>query len=163
MSALKVVVREVKAEDFEAMADFFENNNVEEVTRHFHPFPLDTRWAKVISGQRGNDKYYIAVENNSVIGFGMLRGWDEGYEVPSLGVLVDLAHQNQGLGRHITSFLLTEAKKVASAVRLSVDKSNNRAIGLYRSFGFEIVAEQMGRNENIYIMKKEFWDAANSD
>ena len=69
----------------------------------------------------------------------MLRGWTDGYEVPSFGVLVDAKHRGKGLGRQLMRFAIDEARNLGChELILSVYGSNEDAIGLYSSFGFEV-------------------------
>lgn len=73
-----------------------------------------------------------------VVAYGMLRGWEEGFEVPSLGIAVDRQWRGLGLGRRLMSHLhAVAAERGASTVRLKVDRTNTAAIALYRSFGYE--------------------------
>jgi ribosomal protein S18 acetylase RimI-like enzyme len=90
----------------------------------------------------------------------MLRGWDEGFDVPSFGVLVDHRTQGQGLGRRMTEFAIAEARRLGSRrVRLTVNESNQAAVHLYRSLGFEEVSRSefagpAGRDMKL-VMKRE--------
>jgi len=68
----------------------------------------------------------------------MLRGWDEGYAVPSLGIAVRAEAQGSGLGRLVMGYLHTEARRRgAPRIRLKVYPDNVRAVELYRSLGYE--------------------------
>ena len=137
-----IQIREIKADDIDLLAQFFDNNNQPAITKHFHPFPLTYDTACTIATTRHRDRYYVAIDNK-IIGFCMLRGWDEGYEIPSFGVLVDHHHQGQGLGRKLTEFAISEAEKLScKSVRLSVYTSNTRALHLYRSLKFKEISRQ---------------------
>jgi hypothetical protein len=35
-----MIIRDVESGDYEGLVQFFDSNNIAEVTRHFHPFPL---------------------------------------------------------------------------------------------------------------------------
>ena len=89
----------------------------------------------------------------------MLRGWEEGFEVPSLGVLVDHRLYGRGIGRLLTSFAISKARDLRCArVRLSVNASNQRALALYESLGFypvdRVSIVEGGQHENNIIMVK---------
>ena len=45
------------------------------------------------------DDYYVAARGEDLLGFSMLRGFDEGYEIPSFGIFVDHESHGQGIGR----------------------------------------------------------------
>ena len=60
------------------------------------------------------------------------------------GICVRTDHQGRGAGRALLTRLSEIAKTVGpSVMSLTVQKANERAFGLYRKFGFEVVREQM--------------------
>jgi ribosomal protein S18 acetylase RimI-like enzyme len=68
----------------------------------------------------------------------MLRGWDESYTIPSLGIAVDPQCRGQGIGRRLITHLhVIAAARGADTVRLKVDRSNTTAMALYQAFGYE--------------------------
>ncbi len=154
------VIRLVKTTDYEPLVHFFENNVTPEVLRHFHPFPLSSDSARRIALTTHRDRYYVAVINSGEIaGLCMLRGWDEGYESPSFGVIVDQKYQKQGLGRSMTEFAIAEARRLnVERVRLSVNESNTHAKRLYESLGFKEISRESiiaGESEIKIVMVKE--------
>ena len=42
--------------------------------------------AKKIATYEGDDLYFLQIKDNEIAGYAMLRGWDEGYTIPSLGI-----------------------------------------------------------------------------
>jgi len=85
-----------------------------------------------------DDLYYITVVENSVLAYGMLRGWDQGYEVPSLGIAIHPTARRQGLGKLFMRFLHAAAfYKGANKVRLRVKTENAVAIQLYKDLGYQ--------------------------
>jgi len=77
------------------------------------------------------------LQNNDVVGYGMLRGWDEGYAIPSLGIALDPSIRGRGYSRLLMNFLHETAKtRGATRVRLKVDSQNRPGIELYRSLGY---------------------------
>jgi ribosomal protein S18 acetylase RimI-like enzyme len=85
----------------------------------------------------GLDLYYVAVLEGRVLGYGLLRGWDEGYSIPSLGIVLHPSMHGKGLGRAFMHFLHAAARQCGSTkVRLKVDRDNLRAINLYKTFGY---------------------------
>lgn len=136
-------IRQVQDTDYEALARFFEENNRPEITRHFHPFPLTSQTAFQIACTSHLDRYYIAIWNEHIVGLCMLRGWDEGFEIPSFGVFVDYRCQGLGMGRQMTEFAIAEARKMGChTIRLSVYASNTRATRLYESLGFREISRE---------------------
>jgi [ribosomal protein S18]-alanine N-acetyltransferase len=153
-------IREVKSRDYELLARFFADNDIEAVRRYFHPFPLDSATAYRIASVPRLDRYYIALQNDEIVALGMLRGWDEGYEVPSFGLMVGSRHQELGLGKKMTEFAIRDALRLrCRKVRLSVYKSNSRAMSLFSSVGFEEIGSEpaclAGESDTKVFMSKE--------
>ena len=105
--------------------------------RFFHPHPMDSAAAEQICAYEGEDLYYVAKLGERVVGYGLLRGWDEGYEVPSLGICVGHDVQSEGLGELLMRFLHAAARvRGAKLVRLKVNKLNHRAKRFYERLGY---------------------------
>jgi ribosomal-protein-alanine N-acetyltransferase len=130
--------RELGSEDAEALVVCFERNAVPAITDTFDPFPLDAEHALRIATAPGRDHYYgLFDEDGRIVGVSMLRGWDEGYEIPSFGMFVDHEHHGRGIGSRLLDETLRAAGTLAApAVRLSVYRSNAVAERMYRSRGF---------------------------
>src|SRR5690242_21202213 len=86
------------------------------------------------------------VLDNHVIGYGMLRGWDEGYAIPSLGIAIDPEVRGRGHSRVLMNFLRDVAKqRGAERIRLKVDPQNQSAAELYRSLGYVLEPQPDGQ------------------
>lgn len=156
----EVSVREIRLSDFERLKRFLERNNTPETIRHFHPFPLTAETARWITTVPRRDRYYLALCGKQVIGLCMLRGWDEGFSVPSFGIVVDCELRGKGIGRIIMEYAMEEAKKLScKQVRLSVYASNISAYNTYTSMGFREtnreVVEINGEKDEKIIMAKD--------
>lgn len=111
----------------------------------FHPHPLTPAGAIERVGYHGIDLYYAVLEGDRILAYGMLRGWDEGYDIPSLGIAVHPSERGRGLGEFLMRFLAKAARRRgATSVRLTVDESNLRAIALYRRLGYDFQAFKTG-------------------
>lgn len=111
----------------------------------FSPHPIDETSINQIVNVTGKDLYYLLVDKEEILGYGLLRGWDEGYHIPSLGIAIHPSARNIGLGRVFMFFLHSLAfQRGAAKVRLRVHQDNDKAIKLYKSLGyvFEIDKEQ---------------------
>ncbi len=67
--------------------------------RFFTPFSFDEETISGILDKRERDVFMGMYWRNRLVGFFMLRGWDEGYEVAAYGVLTDQAYRGYGLAR----------------------------------------------------------------
>lgn len=138
------VVRPITPKDEEALNRFFvELASRPEVTRYFHPHPFDRQTAAALASYSGKDIYVASFAGDEIAGYAMLRGWDEGYVVPSFGVAVAPAYQGQGIG----SRLLRESIRIAlemgaEEVMLKVHPENPRALSWYRKVGFREFDQQ---------------------
>ncbi len=119
------------------LAEFFAALVASGSDAHFHPHPFTAEQAKIRATYEGADLYYLLVEGAAVLGYGMLRGWDEGYDVPSLGIALHPDARGGGLGRSLMAFLHAAARRRGAArVRLTVDPANAVAVSLYLSLGY---------------------------
>jgi ribosomal protein S18 acetylase RimI-like enzyme len=129
--------------DADALARLFavlKTGGLEEV---FHPHALTEEAARERANYRGRDLYVLLCEGKRALGYGMLRGWDDGHDVPSLGIAIHPDAQGQGLGRLLMDFLRVSAERHgANKIRLRVRSGNRRAISLYKSLGYQMVPEE---------------------
>jgi [ribosomal protein S18]-alanine N-acetyltransferase len=89
------------------------------------------------------DLFYLLVLGREVMGYGLLRGWDEGFEIPSLGIAIHPTARGRGLGELLMHFLHTAASVRGSRfVRLRVRANNSVAIGLYIKMGYEFEPDE---------------------
>ena len=133
------------------LAELFEALRETGDERTFHPHPLTPEEAERLCAYAGDDVYAALVEDGRVVAYGMLRGWDAGFEVPSLGLAVHPAERGRGFGRELTERLHEEARRRgASRVRLTVYADNEPARRLYEQLGYEL--EEAGGAELIGYM-----------
>ena len=134
-----------------SLALFFDRLRQAGVEDFFHPHPLTAEEADARSKYSGQDFYCVMIQHGNVVGYGMLRGWDDGYPIPSLGIVLDPAVTGRGYGRMLMNFLHdTARKRGAVKVRLKVDPRNRAAIELYRSLGY--VLEQQADRQLIGLL-----------
>lgn len=132
------------------LAEFFRRVKEAGDEARFHPHPLTPEEAERRVRYEGRDLYYALTDGDRILGYGMLRGWDEGYAVPSLGIAVHPDERGRGLARLLMLFLHGAARKRgAERVRLTVDTDNDAALRLYRELGYAMQAMEDGRLEGI--------------
>lgn len=101
---------------------------------------MTTEEAERVESYAGRD-VYLWTEH----AYGFLRGWDDGYDVPSLGIAVATDAQGQGHGRAMMLALHEAAReRGAQSIRLRVHPDNTRARQLYESLGYVEAGEERG-------------------
>lgn len=134
------IIRPLTSDDAEPLAEFFGNIRGDpETIRFFHPHPLTEEYARRLCAMLATtrDEYFAMWDQERIVGYGMLRGWDEGYDVPSFGVCLLPTHRSQGLGQQLLRYALERCRRRgAGRVRLTVYRDNARAVHVYRKFGF---------------------------
>lgn len=127
------------------LAEFFAALRDAGDERWFHPHPLTATEAQRVCHYAGRDIYSALMQGDRVMAYGMLRGWDDGLDVPSLGVAVHPAERGRGLGRLLMERLHAEARKQgANCVRLTVEAGNDPARRLYDELGYVFEAREGG-------------------
>jgi ribosomal-protein-alanine N-acetyltransferase len=113
----------------------------DESAKMFRPHPLTAEHAYSMSWSR--DVYVLAIDSNvEALAYGMLRGWDEGFEIPSLGIALCRAARGTGISKLLMQHLHVCARlRGARQIRLSVYPENTAAIRLYQSLGYEFYDE----------------------
>ena len=138
-----------------ALADFFRALRAAGDDSFFRPHPLTDAEAGVRTRYRGQDLYYVIVEEGRILGYGFLRGWDEGYDVPALGIVIRPALRGTGLGRMLMHVLHQAARRRgASRVRLRVFPENTAARRLYEDLGYTFETEEMGKRVGILELRR---------
>lgn len=119
------------------LGDFFQALVERGDDKFFHPHPLTAAQAHSISLHEGRDCYCVAAVADRVLAYGMLRGWDEGYQIPSLGIALHPEARGTGLARAFMLYLHQLARcQGAPRVRLRVFHDNLKARRLYESLGY---------------------------
>jgi GNAT superfamily N-acetyltransferase len=136
-------VRVFRPEDGPALGDLLLSLAGDPEARHFHPHPFTRSEAQRLTADDGRqDVYFGAFAGQDLVGYGMLRGWDEGYEIPSFGVAVHPAARGAGVGRALLRFAIRTARdRGAGTMMLKVHEENPNARRLYESEGFEFATE----------------------
>jgi ribosomal protein S18 acetylase RimI-like enzyme len=141
VTALTLRVRAVRPGDARALEVLFAGLD----RTWFRPHDLGPSGARAIAGYAGRDVYLIGFVGRVPAAYGMLRGWDEGYEVPSLGIAIRDGYRDQGLGRQMMRALHRVAReRGADRVRLRVAPGNRRARHLYATLGYRQVGIERG-------------------
>ena len=107
-------------------------------TKYFTAFSFKEDAIKKIINDAVNDKYFGIFINNNLVGFYMLRGFDEGYEVPSYGVWISDKFSRLGLSKLTLQHAITYCKvNNIKNIMLKVHPENIVAKNIYEAFGFK--------------------------
>jgi len=140
---------------------------------YFHPHPADRETLEALCRQPSapelGDEYWVMVAAGgaspptagrasspaacgTVVAYGMLRGWSQGYAVPSLGIAVHHHWRGRGLARVMMRHLHGVARsRKAERIRLKAYKVNQGAIRLYEALGYKL--EHLNDEEVIGILE----------
>jgi ribosomal protein S18 acetylase RimI-like enzyme len=136
-----VAGRLVRPGDATALADLFASID----SAHFHPHPMTAEEAERVTHYVGRDVFAILETEGRFVAYGILRGWDDGFSVPSLGVAVRAADRRLGYGRTMMEWLAQEARsRGAQQIRLRVHPENETARRLYDSLGYTLMGDERG-------------------
>lgn len=114
-------------------------DNYDEKLFHPHSFDYDTLCNVVHLAETGFDEYWLLYSDDSIVSYGILRGWSEGYIIPSIGIIVSPKHRKRGYGKDMMLFLHSRAIiRGANKIRLTVYKKNITAINLYQRLGYSL-------------------------
>jgi len=123
--------------DVDKLCAFFARNNRAEITHYFRPFPLTEETAKDLLKPDREDLFFILEENDIFLAFSMLRGKDEGFDIPGFGIFVDWERQHYGYGNRLSAWTFNWAdQENIPKIRLSVYEDNLNALSLYKRYGF---------------------------
>jgi ribosomal protein S18 acetylase RimI-like enzyme len=126
----------------QTLAEFFAHLRSTGEEARFHPHPFSPEDARERAAYTGRDVYCVAIADGVILAYGMLRGWDRGFVVPSLGIATHAAARGIGLGRALMLYLHAEARRRgAERIRLKVYPDNRVAVELYRSLGYVFADE----------------------
>ena len=107
--------------------------------KEFHPFQDESiDHLKLLITQNTKDRYYRISYNDIWVAFYMLRGWQQGYDRPSFGLLVDHRYANKGLGKLCLQAALAECRLIGiKEIMLKVSPNNIYACRIYENEGFK--------------------------
>lgn len=140
-----------KEKYFYYLVNFFNEINNSEDIKLFHPHKFDNFYASYLCKGNIKDLHYLVIYKSKVIGYGLLRGWDEGFDIPFLGIYISKDYRGKGIGKMLMLFLHTAAKmRDVKEIRLKVYKDNLPAKALYESLGYKFIDNV---NEYLGVLK----------
>lgn len=137
ISELKII--ELKKLELTDLRDLIElwNKDPKDYNIYFFPFNMEYENLKKILINSIKNIYMGIFINKKIVGLFMLRGFDEGFDIPSYGVWISSQYSNKGLAKltlqhSISTCLIMGIKKIM----LKVHPENKIALNLYKKFGF---------------------------
>lgn len=120
-----------------ALAELFDRIAADEASHFFHPHPFDAVTAQELCTRPRRDLYFAVDDGARFVAYGMLRGFDEGFAIPSLGIYVAPEWRGRGAARALMEHLHAAARDAgAPSIRLKVYPDNGAAISLYEALGY---------------------------
>ena len=159
----EVLYREATAEDAEELVEFYNRVGGETTYLSFEKdeYPMDAEELRVSiteTAKSPNNVMLAAVAEGRIVGVGTISSsWKiKARHEGELGIVVDMAHQAQGLGSEIIRRLLEWARgnHITTRVMLDTRCDNEVAVKLYEKFGFEIE----GRLKNSTLLDGTYYD-----
>ncbi len=122
---------------------------------------FSTPWSEnaLLESMSAGTHFFVAEKDNRILGYGGVSlVCDEGYIT---NIAVKEEFRNSGVGRLILTRLINFVRNSGGAfISLEVRTSNEKAIGLYKKFGFEAAGERKNfystPTENALIMTRRF-------
>lgn len=132
-----VEIKEIQSEQASTLSALI-LNAPKDHTKYFTPFSFEEDSIKKIINNAVNDKYFGIFINDDLAGFYMLRGFDQGYEVPSYGVWISDKFSGLGLSKLTLQHAITFCKiNNIKKIMLKVHPENIIAKSIYEAFGFK--------------------------
>jgi len=110
------------------------------VAKDFEREEQVSRWRKAIENTEGPRRLWVAKEQGEVVGYSQGRKGEHFNEILGLYVLPD--HEGKGLGSELLSRVI-EWLGDEKAITLEAAEYADRAIGLYKKFGFVPTGEEV--------------------
>lgn len=141
-----VTLRALGPADEGQLAALFAANDLPDVTRWFDPFPLTPETAHALAHHKGRDLYWGVWNGDELVGFAMVRGWDNGHPEPAYGCFIDHRRHGMGLGTTVTRLVLAELfQRGVSEVRGRLYADNVASLQMLLTSGYEIIERGGGR------------------
>lgn len=141
-----LTIRPLAVDDAPALSSLLQSQTAG-YARFFSPFGFDVKTITDVLATQRQDVLMGLFWQEQMVGFFMLRGWDNGYDVPAFGILIDEKYKGYGL-----EMLSLETAKIICRLRgalrmmIKMHPDNISAKGVARKTGFVLsgVEEKSG-------------------
>ncbi len=125
-----------------------------EYLKYFTPFEISERKFAEVLSKAVRDCFFGVFVGSALAGFYMLRGFDDGYDIPAYGLFISEKFAGQGLGSLTVQHAITFCKvNKIRRLLLKVYPDNLSAKALYEGFGFK--AEGVDPKNNNLVFYKD--------
>jgi len=122
----------------------------------FYPHPLTADEAARLCRHAGLDQYFVATVKGKVVGYGMLRGWDEGYRTPSAGFATHPRYRQKKIFSTVVRSLIRQARnRGATEVRMTCSAHHELLIRSCSRLGFIFTPHSPGRLLGMIDLKQD--------
>lgn len=122
--------------------------------QYFTPFAFDAETLRKILQNAQYDRYWGIWHKEQITGFFMLRGFDEGYERPTLGIYISQSYAGKSLSQLAFAYTISWCKlNGISSMMLKVHPDNHHSYTVCLKFGFKQIGID-SQNDNI-VMEKQ--------
>lgn len=122
--------------------------------KHFTPYNWQDESFVNAVNNRNKDQFYGIFINDSPVGFYMLRGLDNGYNIPSYAVWISETHKGLGLASLSLKHAYTFCKlNGIETMMLKVHPNNTIAKKMYEKFGFRFDRKDESSEDLIYHLE----------
>ena len=161
---MAITIRRAGPDDYELVCEVFADESAYSGTLQT-PFPSKERWRKRLAENTDADYLLLAFVDGAIAGHAGLHPWGRSprrAHVRMLGMAVQSRYQGQGVGTALMQALVDLADQWLPVTRLelTVFTDNERAISLYRKFGFVMegthkgYALRDGKYADVYAMAR---------
>lgn len=149
----EIILKKLGPESAEELSELMQKENPE-YSKYFIPFEFDLHTIQEKIKKLHLDSFWGIFIDETLAGFYMLRGFDEGYKIPSYGVWISKKYAGKGLSkftlRHAISYCRINNIK---EIMLKVHPENVIAKKIYEDFGF-VKTGVDSKNKNLVYLKK---------
>jgi len=146
-------IRKLKENDGLSLSEMLTSSGNEH-SKWFTPFAFDYESICSVLRNACADLYFGFFVKDIIVGFYLLRGFDEGFSRPSYGIWVKPEYQNMGLAHLSLAHCLTICQLLhVSELMLKVHPLNYKAKRIYEKSGFVHVGTDE-KNGNYILVKR---------
>lgn len=149
----ELIIKKISINFAEELSGLLQNEDPE-YSKYFIPFEFDLRTISEKIQNLQLDSFWGVFADDKLVGFYMLRGFDDGYDIPSYGVWISKKFSGKGLSKLTLQHAISYCKiNNVKELMLKVHPDNLAAKKIYEDFGFVKTGIDSRNNHLIYRKK----------